>query len=137
MKPNGYHNQYEFIFHGFKSGGGSLESWFGGRTENEASDVWHLNRDNRNDYLHPTQKPVELPARAIRNSCPVKGVVYEPFGGSGSTLIAADKTMRKCYGMELDPKYCQVIVDRMHKLDPSLQIKRNGQPYEAKNLETN
>jgi DNA modification methylase len=112
MKPNGYHNQYEFIFHGFKAGGGSLESWFGGRTEHEASDVWQLKRDNRNDYLHPTQKPVELPARAITNSSPVNGIVYEPFGGSGSTLIAAEKTGRKCYGMELDPKYCDVIVKR-------------------------
>lgn len=112
MKPNGYHNQYEFIFHGFKAGGGSLDSWFGGRTEHEASDVWQLKRDNRNDYLHPTQKPVELPARAITNSSPLNGIVYEPFGGSGSTLIAAEKTGRKCYGMELDPKYCDVIVKR-------------------------
>jgi DNA modification methylase len=63
--------------------------------------------------------------------------MIEPFLGSGSTMVAAHQLGRKCYGMELDPKYCQVIVDRMHKLDPSLQIKRNGQPYEAKNLETN
>ena len=112
MKPNGYHNQYEIIFHGYKAGGGGLNNWFGGRTEDEASDVWQLKRDNRSDYLHPTQKPTSLPARAIKNSAPAKGLVYEPFGGSGSTLIACQETGRKCYGMELDPKYCDVIVKR-------------------------
>ena len=112
MKPNGYHNQYEIIFHGYKPGGGGLNNWFGGRTEDEASDVWQLSRDKRNDYLHPTQKPISLPARAIKNSAPPKGLVYEPFGGSGSTLIASEQTARVCYGMELDPKYCDVIVKR-------------------------
>lgn len=63
--------------------------------------------------------------------------VVDCFMGTGTTMVAAHQLGRKCYGMELDPKYCQVIVDRMHKLDPSLQIKRNGQPYEVKNLETN
>jgi DNA modification methylase len=112
MKPNGYHNQYEIIFHGYKAGGGGLNNWFGGRTEDEASDVWQLKRDNRSDYLHPTQKPTSLPARAIKNSAPAKGLVYEPFGGSGSTLIASEQTGRVCYNMELDPKYCDVIVKR-------------------------
>ncbi len=56
-------------------------------------------------------------------------LIYEPFSGSGTTMVAAHQLKRKCYGMELDPKYCQVIVDRMLKLDPTLQIKRNGQPY--------
>jgi DNA modification methylase len=126
MKPNGYHNQYEIIFHGFKSGGGGLNKWFGGRTEYEASDVWRINRDASSTYEHPTQKPVALPERAIKNSCPPNGLVYEPFTGSGSTMVAAHQLNRKCYGMELDPKYCQVIIDRMRKLDPTLIIKRNG-----------
>lgn len=112
MKPNGYHNQYEIIFHGYKAGGGGLNNWFGGRTEDEASDVWQLSRDKRNEYLHPTQKPTSLPARAIKNSAPAKGLVYEPFGGSGSTLIASEQTGRVCYNIELDPKYCDVIVKR-------------------------
>jgi DNA modification methylase len=126
MKPNGYHNQYEIIFHGYKPKGGGLDHWFGGRTEDEASDVWQVKRDPSSTYEHPTQKPIELPARAIKNHCPDDGIIYEPFTGSGSTFIAAHQLNRKCYGMEIDPKYCQVIVDRMRKLDPGLVIKRNG-----------
>jgi len=126
MKPNGYHNQYEIIFHGYKPKGGGLDHWFGGRTEHEASDVWRIKRDASSTYEHPTQKPVELPARAITNSCPDDGLVYEPFTGSGTTMVAAHQLNRRCFGMELDPKYCQVILDRMLKLDPALEVKRNG-----------
>jgi DNA modification methylase len=62
--------------------------------------------------------------------------VLDLFLGSGSTMVAAHQLKRKCYGMELDPNYCQVIIDRMLQLDPTLQIKRNGLPYESphKNL---
>ena len=126
MRPNGYHNQYEIIFHGYKPGGGGLSNWYGGRTETEASDVWQLKRDSRSEYLHPTQKPVAIPERAIRNSSPAKGLVYEPFGGSGSTLIAAEKTGRKCYGMELDPKYCDVIVKRWEDFTGQKASKANA-----------
>lgn len=129
MKPNGYHNQYEIIFHGYKTGGGALSNWFGGRTEHEASDVWVVARDASSTYEHPTQKPIELPSRAIRNSCPPNGLVYEPFSGSGSTMAAAHQLGRICYAIEIDPKYCQVTINRMLKLDPSLQVKRNGEPY--------
>jgi DNA modification methylase len=116
MKPNGYHNQYEIIFHGYKPKGGGLNKWFGGRTEHEASDVWRINRDSASVYEHPTQKPVSLPSRGISNSCPFKGLVFEPFGGSGSTLIAAEQLGRKCYGMEISPAYCDVIVQRWENL---------------------
>ncbi|NBU34846.1 hypothetical protein EBS40_09575 [bacterium] len=131
MKPNGYHNQYEIIYHGYKPKGGGLNKWFGGRTEDEASDVWQIKRDNSKTYQHPTQKPIALPERAIKNSSPDNGLVYEPFTGSGSTMVASHQLKRKCYGMELDPKYCQVIVDRMLKLDPTLEVKRNGLPYKT------
>lgn len=112
MKPNNYHNQYEMIYFGFKPTGGGLKYWFSGRTEKEASDVWQIKKDAGSKYLHPTQKPVELPERAIKNSSPIGAGVYDPFLGSGSTLIACEKTGRHCFGMELDPHYCDVIVKR-------------------------
>lgn len=116
MKPNGYHNQYEIIFHGYKTGGGSLEKWYGARTEDAASDVWQISRDSSSSYEHPTQKPVALPARAIGNSCPPSGLVFEPFGGSGSTFLASEQLGRKCYGLEISPQYCDVIVKRWENL---------------------
>jgi DNA modification methylase len=76
--------------------------------------------------LHPTQKPVDVPSKAINNSSKAGDLTLDLFGGSGSTMVAAHQLKRKCYGMELDPKYCQVIVDRMRKLDPTLVIKKNG-----------
>ena len=116
MKPNGYHNQYEIIFHGYKPGGGSLQKWFGERTEDAASDCWRISRDASSTYEHPTQKPIALPARAISNSSPAGGLVYEPFGGAGSTFLAAEQLGRKCYGMEISPAYCDVIVKRWETL---------------------
>lgn len=115
MKPNGYHNQYEIIFHGYKSGGGALAHWYGARTEEFASDVWRISRDAVANYEHPTQKPVALPMRAIGNSCPERGLVYEPFSGSGSTIIAAEQLGRRCYAMELEPRYVQVAIERWEK----------------------
>ena len=127
MKQNGYHNQFEIIFHGYKVGSGGL--WYGGRTEDEASDVWQIKRDSVNDYVHPTQKPVDLPARAIKNSCPPGGMVFEPFGGSGSTLLACERLGCTCYTMELDPKYADVIVKRYHMATEKTDIRliRNGE----------
>jgi len=116
MKPNGYHNQYEIIFHGFKTGGGDLNKWYGARTEDAASDIWRISRDSSSTYEHPTQKPIALPARAISNSCPRDGLVYEPFGGAGSTFLASEQLGRICYGIEIDPKYCDVIVKRWETL---------------------
>ena len=112
LKQNGYHNQYELIFYGFKAGGGGKEYWYSGRTEDEASDVWRVSRGASTSYLHPTQKPIELPARAIRNSSKAGDTIFDPFGGSGSTLIACEQLNRTCYMMEIDPVYCDVIVKR-------------------------
>jgi len=109
MRPNNYHSQYEFIYFGWTGKGGSTKYWYGDRKQ---SDVWQFNRDNSKDYLHPTQKPTVLAETAIGYSCPQSGIVYEPFLGSGSTLIACEKAGRKCYGMEIDPHYCDVIVKR-------------------------
>jgi DNA modification methylase len=91
------------------------------------SDVWDFGRDRAG--LHPTMKPIELISFAFKNSSKKNDLVLDLFLGSGSTMVASHQLNRKCYGMELDPKYCQVIVDRMQKLDSTLVIKKNGQPY--------
>jgi len=75
---------------------------------------------------HPAMFPVGLPSEYIKAMTDEKQIIIEPFNGSGSTMVAAHQLKRKCYGMELEPKYCQVIIDRMRKLDSSLIIKRNG-----------
>jgi len=75
--------------------------------------VWSSGKDSSSEYKHPTQKPVGLAEMAI-GSC-ATGDVLDPFLGSGSTLIACEKTNRKCYGMEIDPYYCQVIIERFEK----------------------
>jgi len=79
--------------------------------DRKQSDVWNMDRPSKSD-LHPTTKPVELIERAIDNSAVAGGVVLDLFGGSGSTLIAAEKTGRKARLAELDPKYVDVIVRR-------------------------
>lgn len=88
---------------------------------------------NREERNHPTQKPVEIIKWCLeyadRHSKEEIKLILDPYLGSGTTLATMHQLNRKCYGMELDPKYCQVIVDRMIKLDPTLKIKRNGQPY--------
>lgn len=76
--------------------------------------------------LHPATFPIELPSEYIKAMTNENDIITEPFTGSGTTMVASHQLKRKCYGMELDPKYCQVIVDRMKKLDPSIKIKRNG-----------
>jgi site-specific DNA-methyltransferase (adenine-specific) len=80
----------------------------------------------RESGLHPTMKPIELIANEMKISSHANSLVFDFFLGSGSTMVASHQLKRKCYGMELDPKYCQVIIDRMKKLDDSLVIKRNG-----------
>jgi DNA modification methylase len=72
-------------------------------------------------------KPIPLIENALNYSSKEGMKILDLFLGSGSTMVAAHQLKRKCYGMELDPKYCQVIIDRMKKLDPSLVIKKNGE----------
>ena len=83
---------------------------------------------NKEKRVHPTQKPVALAAWTF-NEFKAGNNILDLFLGSGSTMVAAHQLKRKCYGMELDPKYCQVIIDRMKKLDPTLEVKINGEPY--------
>jgi len=76
------------------------------------SNVWEVKRDPTASYIHPTQKPVELAQRAIRNSSQRGDLVFDAFLGSGPTLIAAESLDRRCFGLEIDPKYCDAIVKR-------------------------
>ena len=101
-----YQRQYEPILYGWPEG--ATRHWCGDRDQ---GDVWHFNKPRVND-LHPTMKPVELVERAIRNSSRPSDVVLDPFGGSGTTLIAAEKSGRQARLIELDPKYVDVIVRR-------------------------
>ena len=96
------------------------------------NNVWHFNRHIKDgtEGNHATPKPIDLCNRVIKSSCPDNGLVLDVFLGSGSTMVAAHQLKRKCYGMELDPKYCQVIIDRMLKLDSSLIVEVNGKKYE-------
>ncbi len=93
--------------------------------------IWNgmIREGEKDKRVHPTQKPIKVLSDIINDQ--IKGsLIFDGFLGSGSTMVAAHQLKRKCYGMELDPKYCQVIVDRMKKLDPTLLIKRNGLPIE-------
>jgi len=113
LRRVGYHSSFELIYYGFRAGSG--DHWFGGRGAEECSDVWSIPTERGGERFHPTQKPVEVPARAITNSCSPGGIVVDPFAGSGSTLIAAEQRNRRCYAMELDPNYCSRIVARWAK----------------------
>jgi DNA modification methylase len=101
-----YQRQYEPILYGWPEG--ATRHWCGDRDQ---SDVWQIKKPHKND-LHPTMKPVELVERAIRNSSRLGNLVFDPFGGSGTTLIAAEKSGRVARLIELDPKYVDVIVRR-------------------------
>ena len=112
----GYRHQHEFCLFN-----GKLDDGI-----NNESDLWEIKKDS--NYMHPTQKPIELAERALKNHKKNKNII-DLFLGSGSTMVAAHQLKRKCYGMELDPKYCQVIIDRMIKLDPNIEVKINGKKY--------
>jgi site-specific DNA-methyltransferase (adenine-specific) len=94
-------------------------------SDKQKTTIIHCDKPSKND-VHPTMKPIKLLAPLIENSSKIGELVADGFLGSGSTMVAAHQLKRKCYGMELDPKYCQVIIDRMRKLDPTLVIKKNG-----------
>jgi site-specific DNA-methyltransferase (adenine-specific) len=120
MGRQDYQWKHEPCLYGWKEG--AAHSWYSDRKQ---TTILEFNRPNRNAE-HPTMKPIELIAYQITNSSKVGDLVADGFLGSGTTMIASHQLGRKCYGTELDPKYCQVIVDRMRKLDPTLEIKKNG-----------
>lgn len=116
-----YIPNYEPCIYGHKQG--KSINWYGPTDEKT---VWEFPKDKQNEY-HLTQKPIPVVERALNNSSKVSNIIYDCFLGGGSTMVASHQLKRKCYGMELDPKYCQVIIDRMRKLDDTLVIKKNGE----------
>jgi DNA modification methylase len=105
LSNSDYMSKYEPIFYGWT---GDNHNFYGG---NNGMDIWDIKRTAKND-LHPTMKPVELIEKALEDASKPNNVVLDLFGGSGSTMIACEKTGRKSRLMELDPKYCDVIVKR-------------------------
>jgi site-specific DNA-methyltransferase (adenine-specific) len=115
-----YQWKHEPCLYGWLDGGS--HNWYGDRKQ---SSVIEWDKPLRNGE-HPTMKPVGLFAYQIQNSSKAGDIIIDAFGGSGTTMVASHQLGRRCYTMELDPKYCDVIVKRMIKLDPDLRIKRNG-----------
>ena len=119
-----YQRQYEPILYGWKEG--SDHYWCGARDQ---GDVWFVKKPTAND-LHPTMKPVELIERAIRNSSKSRDTVLDPFGGSGSTLIACEKTGRQGRMIELEPKYCDVAILRWQEFTGKEAVHNSdGRPF--------
>jgi DNA modification methylase len=120
-----YQRQYEPILYGWKEG--TDHFWCGARDQ---GDVWFVKKPVVND-LHPTMKPVELVERAVRNSSKSRDTVLDPFGGSGSTLIACEKTGRHARLIELEPKYCDVIVRRFQDFSgKTATLEGDGRAFE-------
>ncbi|MBT5228753.1 MAG: site-specific DNA-methyltransferase [Methylococcales bacterium] len=128
MGRSDYQRQYEPMLYGWKDG--SDHYWCGDRSQ---SDVWFINKPVRND-LHPTMKPVELIERAIKNSSKTQDIVFDPFGGSGSTMIACEKTNRQARLIELDPKFVDVIVKRWQEYTgEKAALSANGKLFDELN----
>ncbi|WP_321471455.1 site-specific DNA-methyltransferase [uncultured Paludibaculum sp.] len=124
MGRSDYQRQYEPILYGWKEG--TEHFWCGARDQ---GDVWFVKKPVVND-LHPTMKPVELIERAIRNSSKSRDTVLDPFGGSGSTLIACEKTGRQARLIELEPKYCDVVVRRFQEFSgKQANLETDGRKY--------
>ena len=117
-----YRPQHEFIFY-------CGDQWYGDKSQ---SDVWYMSRGATSEYVHPTQKPVELICKALENSSKREDVIIDCFGGSGSTLIACEKLGRKANLMELDPKYCDVIIQRWQQFTGKEAIhEQSGKTYNS------
>lgn len=122
-----YQRQYEPLLYGWKEGNDRY--WCGARDQ---GDVWFVNKPQKNT-LHPTMKPVELVERAVKNSSKTQDIVLDPFGGSGTTLIACEKLGRQCRMVELDPKYVDVIVTRWQEFTGKAAIHaETGERFQRK-----
>ena len=112
-----YHTQYEPLWYGWLEGAPHLAL-----QDRKQSDLWEIDRPKRSDE-HPTMKPLELVGRSLQNSSPAGALVMDVFGGSGTTLIAAEQLGRTCYMMELDPHYVDVIINRWETLTGEKAVK--------------
>lgn len=126
-----YQEQTEFALYGWRLG--ARHRWYGPKN---ASTLWSVHRDRVQTYQHPTQKALELADRALRNSSRVDDLVLDPFLGSGTTLIASARLGRHCFGLELDPKFCDVIVRRYvalvgERVAPAELVRRYAMPKVA------
>jgi DNA modification methylase len=122
-----YHWQHEPCFYAVRDGGESC--WQGARDQ---STVWQIATNAYDDAatVHSTQKPVECMLRPILNNSARGDAVYEPFAGSGTTVIAAEKSARRCLGMEIEPRYCDVIVERWQNLaGKRATLDGDGRPF--------
>lgn len=124
MGRQDYQWQHEPCLYGWKEG--AAHNWYSDRKQ---TTILNFQRPSRNAE-HPTMKPIELFAYQIQNSSKPGDIVADAFGGSGTTMVACEQLNRKARVVEFDPKYCQVIIDRMIKLNPTLEIKRNGIRYQ-------
>lgn len=122
MGRQDYQWQHEPCLYGWKDG--AAHGWYSDRKQ---TTVLNFDRPQRSAE-HPTMKPIPLFAYQIGNSSKQGDIVADGFGGSGTTMVACHQMQRKAYLVEFDPKYCQVIIDRMRKLDPNIEIKKNGVP---------
>ena len=113
-----YHHQHEPCWYAIRKG--ETVGWVGDRSQ---TTVWDIDKNQKNETGHSTQKPVECMARPIRNH---RGDVYDPFLGSGTTMVAAEQLRRKCYGLEIEPKYCAVILERMADMGLDPERETNG-----------
>ena len=111
---------HETVLYGWADG--AAHHWAGGRKQ---SSVWQYDRP-RSSKDHPTMKPVPLVARGVVNSCPRGGLVFDPFGGSGSTMAACEQTGRRSASIELDPRYADVIIRRWEALSGGAAVKADG-----------
>lgn len=128
MGRQDYQWKHEPCLYGWKEG--AAHAWYSDRKQ---TTVLNFDRPSRNAE-HPTMKPIPLFAYQIGNNSKQGDVVVDAFGGSGTTMVACHQMNRRAHLVEFDPRYCQVILERMIKLDPKIQIKRNGQPYAVKAL---
>ena len=141
LSNSDYQSKYEPIIYGYAQddyipilyGWNEKHIYRGGKGKQddvwELDTLWEIDRTKVND-MHPTMKPMELLQRIIQNSSKKRDKVLDLFMGSGTTMVVAHLLNRQCYGIEYEPSYCQVIINRMRGIEPDIEVKVNGEVYE-------